>query len=208
MTVALLQDVFMDTVSVTPYQSAKDSSWENFLIILIAIIVLALIVVTPIVLTGYIAKRIKSKQDRVIFILTILIILSAPFAFLFASGFIGISAARIERDHSISVPHSATNIQCDDGFVSMTTFADVGARASFQMSRDDLSTFLAQFKFLESRSVPNDPPDGFVHHPVPEHFGRVIFTFYGMSRDGNVMHVDVYDIDNAKVGVCLDTCWN
>jgi len=166
---------------------------------------LALIVAAPILLVVFIAKRIKNKRTRIFFILIALIV---PFSSLFFTGFIGTSAARIERDHSISVPHSAFNIQCNDGFVSMTTFADVGAEASFEMSREDLPTFLAQFKSLEAMPVPNDPLDGFVHHPVPEHFGRMIFTFYGMSRDRNVMHVDVYDIDDAKVGVCLDTCWN
>ena len=166
---------------------------------------LALIVAALIFLIIFIARRIKNKRTRIFSISTIVVV---PFAFLFFTGFIGISAARIARDHSISIPRSASNIQCNDGFISMTTFADVGAEASFEMSRKDLQAFLAQFKNLETMPIPNDPMDGFVHHPVPDHFGRVIFTFYGMSRNRNVMRVDVYDINDANVGVCLDTCWN
>ena len=114
---------------------------------------------------------------------------------------------RIKQEHTLTVPASASHIHCDP-FFAISIFLDTGGEASFEMSRNDLPIFLAQLKFLRSESRPDDPSDMLVNNEVPDHFGRLISTFDGFSHDGNVMHIDVYDIDASTVGVWIGTISN
>jgi hypothetical protein len=161
--------------------------------------VCALIIFVPIALIGFLTWRIKSGFRRGIFLFAIVVI---PLVALYFDGFIGSSAARLTHDHSFRVPASVTNIRCDD-FLSMTSFMDSGASAHFEMARADLPALWSQFKIsstnAESDSTPAMPPPG---------FGKLIKGVSGKSRDGNVMHLDIYDINPERVGVYIVTIWN
>src|SRR5438552_1616928 len=58
---------------------------------------------------------------------------------------------RAERDHGIKLPASAHKIQCRGD--ASRGFLDRGAATMFEMSTDDLSTFIAQLQ-IKSRKAP------------------------------------------------------
>ena len=143
--------------------------------------------------------RAKNKWIR---LATIFAIMGIPLLLLYLDGFIGSSVKRLARDHSFDAPVSVTDISCD-GFVTLTTFIDDGASAHFKMARSDISRLLSQFKNHSgshgSDWTPSTSPTG---------FGKLIETYDGVSQRGNVMHIDIYDINSTQVGVIIATQWN
>ena len=172
--------------------------------IVFALGILAVIFIVPIALIFFIARQFKSWLARALIIFAFIAI---PAALLIFSGLIGTSTKRIEKEHCISVPSSASNIKCEP-FFAISVFIDGGGTASFEMSRGDLPVFITQFKQLRTQDRAEDPNDWTVNHDMPRNFGHTIYNFTGFSHDGNVMHIDVHDIDTAKVGVWIGTISN
>jgi hypothetical protein len=177
---------------------------DSFVTIVLALGILLLIFIVPIALAFFIARQLKSWLARALFIFAVV---ATPSALLFFSGLAGSSAKRIGKEHCISVPSSASNIQCEP-FFAISIFLDGGGTASFEMPRNDLPSFLTQFKSLRTIPAPNDTTDWRVTHSVPDRFGQRITSFDGVSRDGNIIHMDVYNIDSSRVGVWVGTISN
>ncbi len=110
---------------------------------------------------------------------------------LYSTGFIGSSAMRVSREHSASLPSSATDIHCE-GFFAITTFGDYGATATFKMGNQDLSAFLSQFTW------DSDP------HAISSQ--KMVYE--GRSREGNSVYLETYQIDDSHIGIRIITGWN
>ena len=125
--------------------------------------------------------------------------------FFYSIGFIGSTKARVALDHSINLPYSVSHIECEDLF-TFTPFADAGASASFEIKRKDLGAILAQFREVTLASKPEGNSDTALTRPAG--FKRPIASYTGLSRDGNVFSMEVYDMDVDHVYVVIDTSWN
>src|SRR5262245_60846028 len=68
-----------------------------------------------------------------------------------ASGCWGNSARRIEREHGLMLPASATQFVCR-GDAWKHIFIDSGAASAFEMASDDLPKFLAQLKIKKTHT--------------------------------------------------------
>jgi hypothetical protein len=176
------------------------------LLLLLAVAAVAL-VLTPLAVLVFLWRRAQTPKGKTIFFIFLLLLLCGPPLAAFTTGFIGDSRARIERDHSIVLPRSASNIRCY-GFVSLTIFLDVSAWASFTLSRTDLDGFLRQFAaFKSSPSIPAVWPDLTNYSPWSRS-GHLMTAYTGKSIDGNVQWMGIWSIDANSVGICLVTQWN
>jgi len=182
-------------------------SISPLLLLLIAVMVVAVAVALVALVLVFFWRRAETRNGKAVFAIFLLLILSGPVSIAFFTGFVGNSRARIERDHSLVLPPSISNIRCD-GFVSLTTFLDSRACASFRLSRKDLDAFLPQFStFRSSPSIPADWPD-FPNGSPAWRSGRLMAAYTGKSMDGNVQWMEIRSIDPNSVGICLVTQWN
>ncbi|MGC3989291.1 MAG: hypothetical protein QM796_06365 [Chthoniobacteraceae bacterium] len=125
--------------------------------------------------------------------------------FLHADGFVGSSNQRMQRDHSFSVPASAAQLHCE-GLISLTTFLDTSAVATFEIPASDLPEILAHFKW---HSDPKSSDDFSEPGPeVPANFGKLRASRSGMSTDGNRVYLRTYDAKDDRVGIWIMTFWN
>ena len=103
------------------------------------------------------------------------------------TGFIGSSRARVERDHSVRLPQSASNFNCF-GFISLSWLWDSGESATFSVSSTDLEGIFSQFR--KSKSVNESE------------------TFRGISRDGNIAVITITSLPDGAAQVQISTAWN
>lgn len=171
--------------------------------LLLVLIVLAVIITGPVI--GYVLlfRRIKSPKKRVI--LTAAYI-GIPVILLFVFGFWGSTRARVARDHSVSLPVSASQIRCE-GVVSLPTFGDFSADVSFEISAADLPALLSAFKWDPDTATPDIDPLS-KRMSVPSHFGEITSLRSGMSRNGNRVYLQTHNIGDGRIGVCIYTIWN
>lgn len=127
---------------------------------------------------------------------------AALISFFHFAGLLGNSTARLERDHGIVLPYSVSHIQCKN-LLSLTTFADIRASASFEMARSDLDSFLYQFHGSLSTPLPDD-----YSLASPRDFRGITASYRGLSREGHMFRLDIHDVDADTIGVCIDTFWN
>ena len=104
---------------------------------------------------------------------------------LFMAGIIGSSRARVERDHSIELPASASSFVCRP-FVSLSWLWDSWETATFSISKFDFDAVIGQFRDVKETS------DG----------------LRGVSRYGNVVAVSTKETHPGKLEVTIDTFWN
>ena len=119
-----------------------------------------------------------------------LAILTSLGVLLYFEGFIGDSPARVTREHSISLPLSATNIHCDGTF-AITTLGDFSAYASFEVAQSDLPGILSQFR---------------MERPPEQDGNQTVYSFE--SRDGNFGTIRTSTVANSRVAVSIGTSWN
>jgi hypothetical protein len=177
----------------------------SFLILAIAAILVIGLLATPIVLV-FQFFRINSTSGRLIYLSAVAVAAGAVLFPLYSYGFIGSSRARLQRDHTLSLPPSVTSIHCQ-GPVSLTTFGDFGAVATFEMNRSELNSVFSQFTFTPS--LDRDQMSIWSRHPfAPVTFGALEMARWGHSHDGNVVRLQVYGLTKSRVGVLVDTVWN
>jgi hypothetical protein len=123
---------------------------------------------------------------------------------LYVKGFVGSSVARVAREHQCVLPMSASHIHCG-GPVAITTFGDFDASVSFDITSSDLSSVLSQFTLGAAEEAP-----AFLRTrmSVPSQFGRLKEARSGGSRYGNTVHLQVFELDGDRIGVCILTIWN
>ena len=124
----------------------------------------------------------------------------------YMQGYFGSSLQRISKEHSVNLPSSSSNGRCD-GLVSMTSFGDFGASADFVVNLAQIDGILAQIKetkegvALKDRRLNRD-------YEVPKEFGQELRYIEGVSKDGNIVTITLYKLDDNSAGVCFRTQWN
>lgn len=122
---------------------------------------------------------------------------------LYATGFLGNSSARVAREHSVTLPPSASNIRCE-GLFAITALGDFEADTSFDVTAADLPGILSQFTWQLAASTKSISE----FMPVPMRFSRPGAMRRGVSRDGNEVILQPYDLGAGRDGVCICTQWN
>jgi len=132
-----------------------------------------------------------------------------------AGGCRGNSARRIEREHGLVLPASATQFVCR-GDAWKHIFMDSGAASAFEMASNDLPKFLSQLKIKETHKGTFRPDySDYIYSSNPQYQisrswmeGTPLETYQCASPTGDWLTVQVWPIDASHVGVCLYTDWN
>jgi hypothetical protein len=130
----------------------------------------------------------------------------------FAAGFLGHSAMRIRREHGLRLPASASHFECRGD--AWLTIIDRGAASTFEMSRTDLGSFTSQLSIRSSTIGSTDavasifPGNSQYRVSAPWRIGTPIATYDCQSPTGDLLSVQIWPIDDSRVGVCLYTDWN
>ena len=112
---------------------------------------------------------------------------------------------RLEHEHGLHLPASATSIECrGDAWIG---FLDRGASSSFVIAANELETFVSQLK-IEPRGHSFIPSNWQYQLHAAWRKGVPISTYACDSPVGDWLHVEVWPVDQAQVGVCLYTDWN
>ena len=122
----------------------------------------------------------------------------------------GNSASRIEREHGLKLPRSASHFVC--GGDAWPPIMDRGAASAFEMAGSDLSEFLSQLK-VRQRSIEEVkwifPGNAQYQIKVPWSSSATNVASYRCdSPTGDFLNIGVWRINEATVGVCLYTDWN
>jgi hypothetical protein len=127
----------------------------------------------------------------------------------------GNSASRIEREHGLVLPPSASQFVCR-GDAWKHTFIDAGAASAFEIASNDLPKFLAQLKIKDTHkgafgqdytnSIYPGNPQYQIHRPWMT--GTPLETYQCTSPKGDFLSIQIWPIDGSHVGVCLYTDWN
>jgi hypothetical protein len=142
--------------------------------------------------------------------LAVAILLASVFGLLLLFGYVGSSAARVRREHGLTVPSSARSFVCR-GDAWMHLFSDSGAASAFEMASSDLPNFISQLKILQTNE--GDSGNIFprnaqyqIHRPWMS--GVSLKMYRCASSTGDSLEVQIWPIDDAHVGVLLYTDWN
>jgi hypothetical protein len=130
----------------------------------------------------------------------------------FATGFLGHSATRIRREHGLQIPASASSFECrGDAWLSII---DRGAASTFEMARTDMVSFTSQLRIRTSTTTETDavasifPGNSQYQVSAVWRTGTPIGTYFCQSPTGDYLWVQIWTIDDSRVGVCLYTDWN
>ena len=134
------------------------------------------------------------------------VVVCALVLLLYCKGFVGSSAARVRLDFSLVLPKSVSHVRCDGPF-TLTWFWDAAALASFKMDRADVPKLLAQFRRTDITNYDA------TEWPELDAFAgasgkKLLLHYTGISKDGNVARMKVWELDATSVEVCIFTYWN
>ena len=127
------------------------------------------------------------------------------------SGFFGASAGRVRREHGLQLPPSASHFICGgDAWISIM---DRGAASAFEMAQTDLTNFISQFKIRNSTNGVYSrgifPGNSQYQIRVPWRTSATgLATYNCQSPTGDSLDVEVWRIDESRIGICLYTDWN
>jgi hypothetical protein len=148
-------------------------------------------------------------QKSALVMLSVVILLASSFGLLFLFGYVGSSGVRVSREHGLKIPPSAHSFVCG-GDAWMHRFMDSGAASAFEMTSDDLATFLSQLKIRETHE--GDccmlPRNSQYQIRRPWTSAIPLKTYRCTSRTGDSLGVQIWKVDDATVGVLLYTDWN
>jgi hypothetical protein len=144
------------------------------------------------------------NNQRVIKIAAVVVALLA-ITFAFNRSVFRDSRSRIEHEHGLRLPASASAFECrgDAG----RGFLDKGAASAFTVATNELAGFLAQLTVRTGLPtfIPGNPQ--YQLHAIWRR-GSPLATYSCSSTVGDWLHVEVWPIDSARVGVALYTDWN
>ncbi|MGH1491892.1 MAG: hypothetical protein ACRBK7_21310 [Acidimicrobiales bacterium] len=163
-------------------------------------------------------------QTRLAFRLAVatLLLLIAAGVGLFLMGIFDSAQTRVEREHGISLPESARDIQAmgdaSNQFLRLINL-DRGASSILVIDRPDLDELLQEFGFDEQSDnagrflggAPGNAQYQPSSVPWPEGLGASPVSDYGTDNppsNGDFATLQVYTIDDSSVGVWLYTDWN
>jgi hypothetical protein len=150
----------------------------------------------------------NSKRYRKLTILAMVcaVFVSLPFLF----GFFGNSATRVKREHGLQLPASASHFVC--GGDAGSSIVDRGAASAFEIAQSDLSSFVSQLRVRSSSSGASGsifPGNSQYQIHVPWRAAATGMTTYQCdSPTGDFLSVEVWRIDESRIGICLYTDWN
>ena len=170
-------------------------------------------------------RLLRSLRKCVIIGMVVFVSAVATWFFAFV---VGNSRVRAEREHGVSLPSSARHIQCKGD--EWCSFFDRGLATTFEMSTNDLGSFVAQLR-IRSRSAPartsgdptvNDwnvwPQRSATFFPGNGPYGGFRHTWDGdavpvemlscSSPTGDWLHVELWKLKNRTMLVKMYTDWN
>ena len=124
-------------------------------------------------------------------------------------GFVGQSKRRIEREHGLKLPPSAVNFECRGD--ALLVLQDRGAATAFEIKTTDLPVFVAQLKVRQCRTNSTEfifPANPQYQVRRPWMVGSSLIVYECISPVGSFLNVQIWGIDDRRVGVCLYTDWN
>ena len=142
--------------------------------------------------------------------LAMVVLSSSVFGILFLFGYVGNSAARVRREHGLNVPSSARGFICR-GDAWMHLFSDSGAASAFEMAARDMPGFISQLRIRQTNEGRNGnilPINAQYQIHRPWMSAVSMQTYRCASLTGNSLAVQIWQIDDANVGVLLYTDWN
>ena len=113
--------------------------------------------------------------------------------------------SRLEHEHGLRLPASANSIECRGD--AARGFLDRGAASAFVMDANDLAAFISQLK-VRLGGVSFIPANSEYQLHTPWRQGTPAAVYTCASPTGDWLHVEVWAVDAARVGVCLYTDWN
>lgn len=113
--------------------------------------------------------------------------------------------SRIEHEHGLRLPASASAFECRGD--ARRGFLDRGAASAFIVATNELTGFLAQLTVRTSLHTFIPGNRQYQLHASWRR-GSPLATYSCASPVGDWLHVEVWPIDRASVGVSLYTDWN
>ena len=132
-----------------------------------------------------------------------LVLLVVTFAFTHSS--FGDPRARIEHEHGLHLPASAASFECRGD--AWKGFLDRGAASAFVIASNDLVTFISQLKARHGLTT-FIPGNSQYQLDAAWRNGTPAATYSCDSSVGDWLHVEVWPVDDTRVGICLYTDWN
>jgi hypothetical protein len=157
-------------------------------------------------------ERVVRFRGLTIVLVSTIIGMVSYWGVLFVLGYVGDSAARIQREHGLRLPPSARNFVCR-GDAWMHNFMDSGAASAFEMAPSDLPSFVSQLKIHEVHPGDCSGPCIIASNPQyqirrPWMSAPPLKTYCCASPTGDYLAVQIWIIDDTHVGVFLYTDWN
>ena len=113
--------------------------------------------------------------------------------------------SRIEHEHGLQLPASASSFECRGD--ASRGFLDRGAASSFTIISNDLSTFTSQLKVRAGLTTFMPGNSQYRLHAVWR-TGTPLTTYSCESPVGDWMHVEVWRVSDTRLGICVYTDWN
>ena len=126
-------------------------------------------------------------------------------AIVFARSAFRDSRSRIEREHGLRLPPSASAFECRGD--AALGFLDRGAASAFTVATNELAGFLAQLNFRTGFQTFIPGNSQYQLHASWRR-GSPLASYSCASPVGDWLHVEVWPIDTTNVGVALYTDWN
>jgi hypothetical protein len=139
--------------------------------------------------------KLKSKVK----IAAVVLILICTGGLLYIFGYVGNSMTRVNREHGLRIPRSASHFVCSGD--AWFPFLDRVAISTFEMARADLASFTNQFRIKTADSLST----ALARNAMDE--GSVA-AYYCHSPTGDFLFVSLWKLDDSKVKVRLYTDWN
>lgn len=119
------------------------------------------------------------------------------------------SIDRVERDHAISLPDSARDVQAMGDLVR---YVDHGRSAVFVIDAADLGPFVEQLDQVDDVPYRTFVPGNEQYQPSTTPWPKGASPDRTFSKaspaGGDFMHVEIYRLSDAAVGVWLYSDWN
>jgi len=148
--------------------------------------------------------RTRMNNRRVIMVAAVAVALLAV-AFVFTHSAFRDPRSRIEHEHGLRLPTSASEFECRGD--AARGFLDRGAASAFTVATNDLAGFLAQLTVRTSLQTFIPGNSQYQLHAAWRR-GSPLATYSCASAVGDWLHVEVWPIDSTRVGVSLYTDWN
>jgi hypothetical protein len=145
------------------------------------------------------------RTRRIIKVAVIVVAALLVVAFAFTRSSFRDPRTRIEHEHGLHLPASASSFECRGD--AARGFLDRGAASSFTIASNDVAVFISQLKIHPGLTTFIPGNSQYQLHAVWR-TGTPTATYSCDSPVGDWLHVEVWPVDDKRVGICLYTDWN